>query len=90
MGRTHDLSETGLSLLLPSLNLGQLRVSAPEFPLRIVLSLPDGIAILQVLTVRVEELHEADEDRRFFVGARIKSMNERDRKRYSTLLRTLN
>jgi hypothetical protein len=89
MGHTHDLSETGISLVLPSLHLGQERINAPDFPLRIVLSLPDGIVILQALTVRVEDLYRASGKRRYFVGARIKKMNERDRTRYLALLKTL-
>jgi len=90
MGHTHDVSETGLSLVLPSVHLGRERINAPNFPLRIVLSLPDGLAIVQALTVRVEDLDKADGDRHFFVGTRIKHMNERDRKRYLTHLRALN
>jgi hypothetical protein len=89
MGCTHDLSESGLSLVLPSLYLGRERIDAPHFPLRIVLSLPDGIAVVQALTVRVEDLEKAEGDRRFFVGARITKMTERDRKRYNALLKTL-
>ena len=91
MGHTHDLSETGLSLVLPSVQLGGERIDAPNFPLRIVLSLPDGIAVVQALTVRVEDLEKekAEGDYRLFVGARIKKMNDRDEKRYRALLRSL-
>ena len=88
MGHTHDLSRTGLSLVLPSLHLGGERIDAPNFPLRIVLALPDGIAVVQALTVRVEDLDRAQGDHRYFVGALIKKMNERDEKRYLALLRT--
>jgi hypothetical protein len=70
--------------------LGREPITAPHFPLRIVLSLPDGIAVVQAATVRVEDLDKAESDRRFFVGAQIKKMNERDRKRYNALLKTLN
>lgn len=89
MGRTHDLSQTGLSLILPSVHLGDERIEAPDFPLRIVLSLPDGIAVVQALTVRVEALDRAEGDHSFFVGARIRKMNERDEKRYLALLKSL-
>jgi hypothetical protein len=89
MGHTHDLSETGLSLVLPSVYLGRERITAPHFPLRIVLSLADGIAVVQASTMRVEDLDSAEGDQRFFVGAQIKKMNERDQKRYRALLRTL-
>jgi hypothetical protein len=88
MGRTRDLSETGLSLFLPSLRLGREQISGANFPLRIVLSLPDGIAVVQAVTVHAEET--ATPESGFLIGARIKKMNERDRKRYVALLRTLN
>ena len=87
MGRTRDLSETGLSLFLPSLRLGREQISAANFPLRIVLSLPDGIAVVQAVAVRADEV--STPERGFLIGARIKKMNERDRKRYLALLRTL-
>jgi len=89
MGRTRDLSETGLSLFLPSLDLGHEQISAANFPLRLVLSLPDGIAVVQAITVRAEEATTPESERGFILGARIKKMNERDRKRYTALLKSL-
>jgi hypothetical protein len=89
MGRTRDLSETGLSLFLPSLKLGHQQISPSKFPLRLVLSLPDGIAVVQVVVVRTEETVTPENERGFVIGARIKKMSERDRKRYLALLKSL-
>ena len=90
MGRTRDLSETGLSLFLPSLILGHEQISAANFPLRLVLSLPDGIAVVQAIAVRAEEVTTPESEQGFVIGARIKKMNERDRKRYIAFLESLN
>ncbi|MDQ1524207.1 MAG: hypothetical protein QOE47_2131 [Pyrinomonadaceae bacterium] len=89
MGRTRDLSETGLSLLLPSLSLGREQISAANFPLRLVLSLPGGVAVLQAVAVRAEAVDADEAGRGFLIGARIEKMSERDRKRYLTLLKSL-
>jgi hypothetical protein len=90
MGRTRDLSETGLSLFLPTLRLGHEQISAANFPLRLVLSLPDGVAVVQAVTVRAEAVDTPEGLSGFVIGARIRKMNERDRKRYTALLKTLN
>jgi len=89
LGHTRDLSESGLSFFVPSLNLGRQQISAAKFPLRLVLSLPDGLAVVQAITVRTEEVATPESERGFVVGARIKKMNVRDQKRYMALLKSL-
>lgn len=89
LGQTRDLSETGLSLLLPTLDLGREQINAANFPLRLVLSLPGGIAVVQANAVRADEVLTPEGERGFVVGARITKMNERDRKRYLALLNSL-
>jgi hypothetical protein len=89
MGRTRDLSETGLSLLLPTLSLGREQISAADFPLRLVLSLPGGVAVVQAVAVRAEAIDAPAGARGFLIGARITKMSERDRKRYLALLKSL-
>ena len=83
MGHTRDLSETGLSLVLPAAQLGDLDISVAGAPLRVVLSLPTGVVILQAATVRSEPLSP---DGRVFVGARIVKMYDYDRRRYEAYL----
>ena len=83
MGHTRDLRETGLSLVLPTSHLGDVDVSQPGAPLRVVLSLPTGIVILQAATVRSELLSLEGE---LLIGARIVKMYDPDRRRYEAYL----
>ncbi len=84
MGHTRDLSETGLSLVLPTSQLGDVDVSAAGAIMRVVLSLPTGVVILQAATVR-SELLSPDGD--LLVGASIVKMYDYDRRRYEAYLR---
>jgi len=90
MGQTRDISESGLSLLLPSLQLGEQQIGATNFPLRLVLSLPGGIAIVQVVTVRIEEISTAEGAGNFIVAARIRKMSAPDHERYLAFVRSKN
>jgi hypothetical protein len=86
MGHTRDLSESGLSLVLPASRLGDVDVSAEGARLRVVLSLPTGIVILQAATARSERLSPGGG---LLVGARLVRMNDADRRRYESYLREL-
>lgn len=89
LGRTRDVSETGLSLVLPWLTLGEERIDVVGFPLRIVLCLPSGIIVVQAETARWELLPDEEGHDSYLVGARITRMSEPDRRRYQSFLRTL-
>ena len=86
MGHTRDLSESGLSLVLPASRLGDLDISVEGARLRLVLSLPTGIVILQAATARSEPLSPGGG---VFVGARVVRMSDADRRRYESHLRQL-
>ncbi len=86
MGHTHDLSEAGISLLLPASMLGDVDVGAAGALLRVVLSLPTGVVVLQAATVRSEL---TGPDGGLFVGARIVKMYDPDRRRYDEYLHQL-
>jgi len=88
MGHTRDLSASGLSLVLPTPLLGDQDISTEGAHLRIVLSLPTGIVVVQAETVRSETLPEEREER-LLLGARIVRMYEADRRRYDTFLHEL-
>ncbi len=89
MGRTQDVSETGLSLVLPKLLLGTERIDAEGYPLRVVLCLPGGIIIVHAQTVRCEPLVDEDGRDCFVVGARLTRMSVYDRRRYDAFVRAL-
>ena len=83
MGHTRDLSESGLSLVLPTARLGDVDVSQPGAPLRVVLSLPTGVVVLQAATARSEYLSPGGE---LLVGAHIVKMYDPDRRSYEAYL----
>ena len=83
MGHTRDLSETGLSLVLPASQLGDVDISVAGALMRVVLSLPTGVVILQAATVRSELLSP---DGELLVGASIVKMYDYDRRRYEAYL----
>lgn len=83
MGHTRDLSETGLSLVLPTSQLGDVDVAQAGALMRVVLSLPTGVVVLQAATVRSELLSP---DGELFVGACIVRMYDYDRRRYEAYL----
>lgn len=90
MGHTRDLSATGLSLLLPTTQLGSRDISCAGEVLRLVLCLPTGVVIVHAETVRCESLASIEEgEQMFLIGARISKMFETDRRRYDNFLRSL-
>ena len=89
MGRTHDVSASGLSFVLPWLSLGEERIDVEGYPLRVVLCLPGGIIIVHAETVRCEPLLDEHGRESYPVGARIARMSEHDRRQYEAFLRTL-
>jgi hypothetical protein len=90
MGRTRDVSETGLSLVLPGCCLGDERIDVPGYPLRIVLCLPSGIIIVHAETVRCAPLVDEQGRDCYLVGTHIKRISDSDRRRFDKFLRTLN
>ncbi len=83
MGRTQDVSETGLSLVLPKLHLGAARIDAEAYPLRIVLCLPGGIVIVHAVTVRCAPFVAEEGVDCFIVGAQIIHMSDSDQRSYN-------
>jgi hypothetical protein len=89
LGRTRDVSETGLSLVLPMLSLGAEQIDVVGYPLRVVLCLPGGLIIVQAETARWEVLTDEEGCDSYLVGALITRMSEPDRRRYESFLRSL-
>ena len=89
-GHTLDLSESGLSLALPSASVGDSNVAQRGARLRLVLSLPTGIVIVQAETVRAWEVTaEGGVGVEHVIGARITKMFETDRRNYEAFLHGL-
>lgn len=79
-GYLRDISKTGLSLVVPSLRFGNHCLIGGNYPLRVTVQLPNGVANIQVTPVRYDRLKEENLARSYVIGARITEIKEPDRK----------
>jgi hypothetical protein len=77
-GRTRDLSEDGLGLLLPHVRVGGRYLVGDSVTLRVTLKLPESYARLYGTPVRYEKLEANGPDTGFFVGIRLTETSDRD------------
>ena len=85
-GYTRDVSETGLALVLPELNVGGYHFAVPGRSMRIRLKLPGGPIEIQVEYVRHAEL---EGEAGHLVGVRILQMSREARSGYHYFLKSL-
>jgi hypothetical protein len=77
-GYMHDISRTGLSLIVPSFHFGNhYLIDCSNYTLRIMLELPNGVVNVQAAPVRFNKLDES----RYFIGARFMKMTDADHRR---------
>lgn len=86
-GSTHDISATGLGLVVPSIRIGERYLTDGDHMLRITCALPSGDVELRVRPVRYTPLD--DEARGYLIGAHITAINTTDSARLADYLRTL-
>jgi hypothetical protein len=84
-----DLSERGLALVVPAIRLGEHHLVGENRSLNVRLELPDGPVEMQVAPVRYESLEEHETETGYLIGARILTMTEADRARFSEYLASL-
>jgi hypothetical protein len=89
VGHTHNLSETGLALVVPSLRLGTNKLNDGNSTLRLMLDLPTGTAEIHVVSVRSYQLGEKDMDSGYLIGARITHASDDAHARLAKFLRSL-
>ena len=85
-GRTRNISETGLALLVSTIRKGDNHLAARNRRLLIVLELPSGPIRVQAAPVRYERLRSGTG---YLLGARIISMSDSDRVRFLRYLHRL-
>ncbi len=85
-GRTRDVGEDDLTLVVPSIRIGSNYLTLEDTRLRIALALPGGPVELIAAPARFEQLAG---DEGYLVGVRILEMSDDDRKLYAEHLRTL-
>ncbi len=88
-GRTRDLGEGDLNLVVPSIRIGGDYITLKENRLAITLELPTGAVNLIASAARFEQLEGEAAAEGFLVGVRILEMSAADRERYTAHLRTL-
>lgn len=87
-GRTRDVSETGLGVVVSDVRIAGRRIDKPGRALRVVVGLPDGPVEMRVVGVRSVQLEEDDPESGHLVGVHIGEMAPEDRKRYMKYLRS--
>ena len=88
-GRTRDVSEDGLGVVLPHIRVGGRYLVGDSVTLRITLKLPDAYARLYGTPVRHEKLDADGPDAGFFVGIRLTDTDERDRALFVNYIKSL-
>ena len=88
-GRTRDLGEHDLNLVVPSIRIGGDYITLKENKLSITLELPGGAVSLIATAARFEQLGAESAGEGHLVGVRIEEMSDDDRERYIAHLRTL-
>jgi hypothetical protein len=89
VGRTRNVSASGLALTVPSLNLGTRQLNDENSTLRLILDLQGERVEVIVTPVRSHPLDGADKDSGYFIGARITHMSDAALARYTGFLRSL-
>jgi len=88
-GHTLDLSETGLTLVVPAIRIGGKYLTDQDCKLRITLELSTGSIQLFAASMRFEQLTGEAEESGYLIGAHITEMRDGDRDRYLEFLRPL-
>lgn len=89
VGFTRDLSETGLTLMLPSMRIGDAYLTDVESYLEVKLELPGGAVAIRTASVRFEQLHRMEAGCSYLLAVRIINMQNDDRDRYVAFLKTV-
>lgn len=78
-GETHDISEKGLSFIVPFIRLGEHYLVSEGTILDLEIDLPNGKLRMQASGCRYEQINENSSVGRFLVGAKIVKMTPRDK-----------
>jgi hypothetical protein len=88
VGYTRDLSETGLTLLLPSVRVGDAYLTDCGSRLEVKLDLPGGNVKMVAASVRFEQLSPKEAGCSYMVAASIVEMKKEERDHYIKYLKT--
>ena len=89
IGHTRDLSETSMTLLLPSVRIGNAYLTDGESCLEVRLELPGGSVSMLTYCVRFEQLPRKDAGCGYLLAVRIVVVEDDARSRYLAYLKTI-
>jgi len=85
-GRTLDISQSGLALIVPAIRVGNYYLAGSDRRLNLKLDIPGGPVEMQLLPVRYESLVEEERKTGYVIGARIVEMDKKDRAQFDEYL----
>jgi hypothetical protein len=89
IGCTHDISESGLALLVSAKSMSVLYNLGGAYTLELILTLPTGPVELEVTPARYQHINEGSAGSHILIGARISKMSDEDRLRFNDYLLSL-
>src|SRR5947199_7655548 len=88
IGYTRDVSETGLTLLLPSVRVGNAYLTDAVSRLEVKLEVPGGTVKMLATSVRFEQLARKEAGCGYLLAVHIIEMQKDEHERYSQYLKT--
>src|SRR4051812_1987857 len=88
VGYTRDLSETGLTLLLPSVRVGDAYLTDAGSRLEVKLELPGGPVKMTATAIRFEQLTRKEAGCGYLLAVSVIEMQQDERERYLKYLKT--
>jgi len=73
----------GLALIVPTILLGEHHLIGENRKLKVVLELPQGPVVMQVVPLRYESLEEHKTETGYVIGAKIVEMTDAHRERFT-------
>lgn len=89
VGHTRDLSETSMTLLLPSVRAGNIYLTDGANCLEVKLELPGGPVTILTNSIRFEQLSRKEAGCSYLLAVRINEMQKDERARYKSFLKTI-
>lgn len=88
IGSTHDISETGIGLIVSARNIDRY-VTSPDYVVQLELVLPTGPIIFTVKPVRHGRFTMGAASNAYFIGAQVTDISEDSKQRLADYLKSL-
>src|SRR6267142_1364428 len=88
-GHTLDVTQNGVSLIIPKITLGEHHLVGENRSLNVKLELPEAPVEMQVLPIRYESLEEHETESGYLIGVRIVGMQDGDREKFAEFVASL-